>query len=93
MCVLNDLFASGILDMSWYLNEDDMSIALAVCSPDGSCAFISFKKGEIGLPLSLNDMYKFYSDMYKITLTPPVKPMSNGFVYNLYNLSVIRKSR
>ena len=80
MCVVNDLFANGILDMSWYLNELDSTIVLAVCSPDGSCAFISLKKDEIGSPLTTEEMYKFYSDMYKVNLTLPMKKITNGFV-------------
>ena len=78
MCILNDLFASGILDMSWYLNETDGSVTLAVCSPDGACAFIGFKKGEIGSPLTCEEMAKFYSDMYKVNVPVPIKTITNG---------------
>jgi protein HIRA/HIR1 len=80
MCILNDLFASGILDMSWHMNEITGSITLAVCSPDGACAFIIFQQGELGTPLTLDEMTKFYSDMYKVTLPVPTKTMVNGYV-------------
>lgn len=66
--------------MSWYLNETDGSVTLAVCSPDGACAFIGFKKGEIGSPLTREEMAKFYSDMYKVNVPVPTKTITNGFV-------------
>ncbi|CAF3780965.1 unnamed protein product [Adineta steineri] len=78
MCIINDFFASGILDISWYLNEDEGLITLGVCSPDGACAFITFNKGELGTPLTQPEMAKFYSDMYKVNIVIPTKTITNG---------------
>jgi protein HIRA/HIR1 len=81
MCILNDFFASGILDMSWHLNDIDGLITLGVCSPDGACAFITFNKDELGTPLTRQEMSKFYSDMYKVNIPIPTKTITNGLVY------------
>ena len=89
LCILNDLFASGILDMSWNLNEQTGQITLGVCSPDGACAFIIFKKGEMGTALSLEEMNKFYNDLYQVNLSLPLKPITNGSV--IINLQWIKK--
>jgi hypothetical protein len=78
MCIINDFFASGILDISWHLNEENNLITLGVCSPDGACAFITFKQGELGTPLTRQEMAKFYSDMYKVDISIPVKAITNG---------------
>lgn len=78
MCIINDFFASGILDMSWCINDETGSTTLGICSPDGACAFITLKKGEIGTPLTKQEMAKFYSDMYKIDITIPTKTITNG---------------
>jgi hypothetical protein len=78
MCIINDFFASGILDMSWHLNDDTGLITLGVCSPDGACAFITFKKGELGIPLTHQEMAKFYSDLYKVDISIPTKTITNG---------------
>ena len=79
MCILNDLFASGILDMCWHLNETTGLITLGVCSPDGACAFIHFNQAEVGTPLTCQEMAKFYSDMYKVNVTMPMtKSITNG---------------
>ncbi|UJR14750.1 hypothetical protein I4U23_001740 [Adineta vaga] len=78
MCIINDFFASGILDISWHLNENDSLITLGVCSPDGACAFIVFNKGELGTPLTHQEMAKFYSDMYKVNIVIPIKSVTNG---------------
>jgi len=81
MCIINDFFASGILDMSWHLNDDNGLITLGICSPDGACAFIIFNKGELGTPLTHQEMAKFYSDMYKVNISIPVKTITNGLVW------------
>ncbi|CAF1283994.1 unnamed protein product [Rotaria sp. Silwood1] len=78
MCIVNDFFASGILDMSWYLNDDEGLITLGICSPDGACAFIIFNKGELGTPLTRHEMAKFYSDMYKVNISLSTKTITNG---------------
>jgi hypothetical protein len=78
MCIINDFFASGILDMSWHLNENEGLVTLGVCSPDGACAFIIFNKGELGTPLTNHEMAKFYSDMYKVNISIPLKTITNG---------------
>ena len=78
MCIVNDFFASGILDMSWHVNDDDGLITLGICSPDGACAFIVFNKSELGTPLTRHEMAKFYSDMYKVNISIPTKPITNG---------------
>ena len=83
MCIINDCFASGILDMSWCINDENGSATLGVCSPDGACAFMTFKKGEIGTPLTKQEMVKFYSDMYKVDITIPTKTVTNGLVMNI----------
>ena len=89
MCIINDFFASGILDMSWYLNQNDGLITLGVCSPDGACAFIIFNKDELGTPLTHEEMAKFYSDMYKVNIPIPTKTITNGLVLkNTLNNSV-----
>lgn len=80
MCIINDFFASGILDMSWYINDENGLITLGICSPDGACAFITFNKDELGTPLTRHEMAKFYSDMYKVNISVPTKPITNGFV-------------
>ncbi|CAF1287065.1 unnamed protein product [Rotaria sordida] len=78
MCIINDFFASGILDMSWHLNDNDGLITLGICSPDGACAFIIFNKDELGTPLTRHEMEKFYSDMYKVNISIPTKTITNG---------------
>ncbi|CAF3014606.1 unnamed protein product [Rotaria socialis] len=78
LCVVNDFFASGILDMSWCLNDDNGLITLGICSPDGACAFIIFNKDELGTPLTRPEMAKFYSDMYKVNMSIPTKAITNG---------------
>lgn len=83
MCIINDFFASGILDMSWHLNDEDGLTTLGICSPDGACAFVVFKKGELGTPLTRQEMAKFYSDMYKVNVSMPTKPITNGLVLKI----------
>ena len=79
LCIVNDFFASGILDLSWHLNDETGLITLGICSPDGACAFITFAKGEIGTALTRQEMAKFYSDLYKVDISIPNKTMTNGF--------------
>jgi protein HIRA/HIR1 len=80
MCIVNDFFASGILDLSWCLNDENGLITLGICSPDGACAFIIFTKGELGTPLTRQEMAKFYSDLYKVDIAIPTKTITNGLV-------------
>lgn len=80
LCIVNDFFAAGILDLSWYLNDETGLITLGICSPDGACAFITFAKGEIGTALTRQEMAKFYTDLYKVDITIPTKTITNGLV-------------
>ena len=74
-------FASGILDLSWHLNDENSLVTLwEFVHRMVHVLLLFFKKGELGTPLTRQEMAKFYSDLYKVDLTIPTKTIPNGFV-------------
>ena len=75
LLVMHDLFKDSILDLSWSADGYE----LLVCSTDGSVAYLSFSKKELGLRLSKQAFDDLYIKTYGFKRTE-VTSKSSGVV-------------
>ncbi len=60
LVVVNDLFNNSVLDLAW--SKDGYT--LMACSLDGTCAYLSFTKEELGIQLDKEAINDMFVDLY-----------------------------
>lgn len=60
LVVVHELFSNSVLDLAW--SRDGYT--LMGCSLDGSCAYLSFTKEELGVELNSDDINDMFLDLY-----------------------------
>ena len=60
LVVVHDLFNNSVLDLAW--SEDGYT--LMACSLDGTCAYLSFTKKELGVQLGKEAINDMFVDLY-----------------------------
>ena len=94
LLVLHDLFKDSIIDLSWSTDGYE----LLVCSTDGTVAYLSFSKKELGLRLSKQAFDDLYMQTYGLKRTelenksPGVVLIENPEMLKLHSSSDVDRS-